>query len=754
MAWPYDDESSGPYGSVSQVPTDTWFGVDTATGQWQRPGQPTLGAVSGADLGLGLDLDLTTAFPGAGQGYGVQAPGTPSLGQVTGIGRKAPTASALTRPAGRESLSAFLPKEPTVWESIARGVGMATPQGRAILQGYDQQAQQGLTNRLALRRQQLLEEQNDRAEIRDDFNNLLKISEIKSKSLRKLYTDRYVADLQARGKTLPPDFVEAFKASGSDEAKAMVQFYQPLLQDLGLDPTAFAELVGQGGIKEVGEALTLAQKLKKDKTEQARLDALDRVGAGETLGDVSGVQAPASAPTTPAPTTPTATGSTGRTGTVAPEIATAVTETVKLFPQVREDLVRSMIRHESNYNVGAVSPKGATGLMQLMPGTAKEQGVDDPKDPVQNVRGGTRYFAQMLTKYHGNEALALAAYNWGPGNVDKVQGDLTKMPAETQAYVKNVLASAASGQRGPAGTQGQVAGPGAPAPTTPTGGTPQEQAQLMALNTRIATLDKQIEGYTKIGGEEGRGRATATERQRDNLAQERDRLRTRMLEPTRAAERLEASKQTGAAAAETSLRLEGEKRIGPDVGRKLNLPASTKWKDVPADRMSIEDPSATERKGLTDLRAGVAGVERLLGMLDNPEVQKMVGTFFTEPEATANRVLGQWLSTLSPEQRKFGATLASEIMEIRHRLIGAGQTGIEVSALSPMMPSPGDTDVNTLRAKLEALREGMLRRHDASRDDLEGMGYRVPAKLAPPAAKPPLDPKAQQALDILKPKGK
>ena len=156
--------------------------------------------------------------------------------------------------------------------------------------------QQQLQNRLTLRRQELQEEQNERAEIRDDFNSLLKLSEIKSKKLRGLYTDRFVADMQARGKILPPDFVEAFKSSAGDEAKAMVKFYEPLLTDLGLDPTAFAELVDQGGIKEVGEALTLAQKLKKDKTEQAaaRGPGQDRRG-DRTLGDVSGVRR-ASAP--------------------------------------------------------------------------------------------------------------------------------------------------------------------------------------------------------------------------------------------------------------------------------------------------------------------------------------------------------------------------------------------------------------------------------------------------------------------------
>ena len=158
------------------------------------------------------------------------------------------------------------------WQDVLTAVGGDAGGGQGIqgaFESRDQQQQQQLQNRLTMRRQELQEAQNERAEIRDDFNSMLKLSEIKSKKLRNLYTDRFIADMQARGKVLPPDFVEAFKSSSGDEAKAMVKFYEPLLTDLGLDPTAFAELVDQGGIKEVGEALTLAQKLKKDKTEQA-----------------------------------------------------------------------------------------------------------------------------------------------------------------------------------------------------------------------------------------------------------------------------------------------------------------------------------------------------------------------------------------------------------------------------------------------------------------------------------------------------
>lgn len=109
--------------------------------------------------------------------------------------------------------------------------------------------------------------------------------------------------------------------------------------------------------------------------------------------------------------------------------------------RVSASLVRAVIWVESRGNVNvAASSKGARGLMQLMPNTAAELGVD-PGDPVQNVDGGTRYLAQMLRKYRGDEGLALAAYNWGTGNVDGViasDGKL-RIPTQVQGYVSKVL---------------------------------------------------------------------------------------------------------------------------------------------------------------------------------------------------------------------------------------------------------------------------------------------------------------------------
>jgi len=102
-------------------------------------------------------------------------------------------------------------------------------------------------------------------------------------------------------------------------------------------------------------------------------------------------------------------------------------------------LVMAVIRNESCFDQAAVSSAGAEGLMQLMPATAKSLGVTNSFSPQQNIRGGTQYLAELIRRYDNNLALALAAYNAGPGAVEKFDG-VPPYP-ETEKYVDRVMKS-------------------------------------------------------------------------------------------------------------------------------------------------------------------------------------------------------------------------------------------------------------------------------------------------------------------------
>lgn len=115
------------------------------------------------------------------------------------------------------------------------------------------------------------------------------------------------------------------------------------------------------------------------------------------------------------------------------EVVGAASDRYRLDP----DLVNSVIRAESGFKVHAVSPKGAQGLMQLMPGTASKLGVSNAFDPAANVDGGTRYLRELLEQYNFDLIKALAAYNAGPQRVDQYKG--VPPYRETRLYVASIV---------------------------------------------------------------------------------------------------------------------------------------------------------------------------------------------------------------------------------------------------------------------------------------------------------------------------
>ena len=147
-------------------------------------------------------------------------------------------------------------------------------------------------------------------------------------------------------------------------------------------------------------------------------------------------------PTTASVTTYAVPGATLIRTTSKPAASRGVTAYDDLIRQyagqhgVSADLVRAVIQAESGFNPRALSPKGAMGLMQLMPATARDLGVSDPFHPGENIRGGVRYLARLLERFKQDVELALAAYNAGPARVDQYDG----VPPfrETRDYVRKI----------------------------------------------------------------------------------------------------------------------------------------------------------------------------------------------------------------------------------------------------------------------------------------------------------------------------
>lgn len=229
---------------------------------------------------------------------------------------------------------------------------------------------------------------------------------------------------------------KAWKASQDFEAVFLRQIFQSMR-----NATSILSEEPQDGATQ--QQTSMAWDGLADQVSRSGGFGLAKIIYPHLLKDAESGETIPSIPSTPRPAMPTAMDAYAKSSLPSSRLSpTAISRAVSQAARetgLPEDLIHGVIQTESAGDSSARSPKGAIGLMQLMPGTAKEMGVD-PSDPVQNILGGARYLARMKERF-GSDQLALAAYNAGPGAVQDHGG----IPPyrETQEYVKRVAAARA-----------------------------------------------------------------------------------------------------------------------------------------------------------------------------------------------------------------------------------------------------------------------------------------------------------------------
>jgi soluble lytic murein transglycosylase-like protein len=416
--------------------------------------------------------------------------------------------------------------------------------------------------------------------------------------------------------------------------------------------------------------------------------------------------------------------------TAPPEYESAITEANRLYPQVKVERIKSIIAAESNFDAKAVSPAGAKGLMQLMDGTAKEMGVDDPFNVQENVRGGTRYYAQMLTRYGGDERKALAAYNWGPGNLDKVNGDVSKAPAETQAYVAKVLGGGSPG----AGSTGI--------------------AQAPTANPKIAQLDTRIkEGQAlalRLSATPGMEQAaTMVNQQVNDLQKDRDRLDAPRQEylKKQAVQGLELEQKQQEGVARAQLEADTKPATNAEIDainrglpREKQLSYGTTYKEIREKKLvggGTLDPTVT--KDIINTTTAIQQFEEL----NNAVTQLPTGPLTQYVEQFKER----WGIDISDEKVAQRAILAGAQSQLLNARSGTAVSPSEYTRLMNELPNESN-DPKVFKARLANTLRQFKNIYKTRVQVLRKLGHAIPDDLMEPLAAPEAAPVAKPSTAV------
>ncbi len=586
---------------------------------------------------------------------------------------------------------------------------------------------------------------------------------------RPYYIDQSIKSLKAAGvQGIDDEFGKQLKKADDEETREMAEFVQWLnkAHNMGLSDQLKAIRSPEIAFKYMEEY----RKMKEMDLKQKEFD-LFREAEQEPIQTPAQVP-PATLPGRPQvgpqaefkPLTPRA--------QVNPDVYHAVDEAARKY-EIRPALFHAMADSESSYDPSAVSPKGAQGVLQLMPSTQKMYKVADPFNPMQNADAGAKYFSQLLKKYGGNEAIALAAYNAGEQPVDEAGGKIPNYP-ETQNFVKKVMAKS-----------------GRPYPMTVQEAPKEYQGQAVQIDQRIQKAEALIERLEKVPGDMADKKKKWLLQRIEAWRRESQTLKTE-LKPEGTPEfkeftatHPEYAQYNNIGQMPQDMRVkakiefdeyirdkeqmkrkveEGAKLVpNPEMVGEFGVSPTTTVTQL--EEMIKQDPSLKQiwRKADDTIEREMANwdvahraLTKIEPMLRDPKIAKWLGSMMADPEKWMDRTYVSTVKGLPPEAVDAVSRMAGVAAQYRAAYAGLSQTASETENLKPLIPVPGDPG-DTALSKVRSLINQVAERSNAKRDYYRKGRYRLggdylkpfeppqPAQAAPAAA--PMGPGQQMPAE-------